>query len=243
MADQPALARRLNTTDAVVIGLGSMIGAGVFAAFGPAARAAGTGLLIGLALAAAIAYCNASSSAQLAAVYPTSGGTYIYGRERLGPWWGFIAGWGFARSDRLFVVRGVGLLRDRQRRHVHNASAPRHKRLRLGRMPGTGRHPAVGIGDRGPGGIRRRNRRARNDCASAALSVQLWCESGDFAALSAQPTPRMRACQLQSGRTGGSSETAAGPASFSHRGDVVGDIDVGQSLHRHHINTVVAQCF
>jgi APA family basic amino acid/polyamine antiporter len=78
-----------------VIGLGSMIGAGVFAAFGPAARAAGAGLLIGLALAAAIAYCNATASARLAAVYPTSGGTYIYGRERLGPWWGFIAGWGF----------------------------------------------------------------------------------------------------------------------------------------------------
>ncbi|HEV7582372.1 MAG TPA: APC family permease [Mycobacterium sp.] len=95
MEEQPGLARRLNTTDAVVIGLGSMIGAGVFAAFGPAAQAAGAGLLIGLALAAAIAYCNASSSAQLAAVYPTSGGTYIYGRERLGPWWGFIAGWGF----------------------------------------------------------------------------------------------------------------------------------------------------
>ena len=72
-----------------------MIGAGVFAAFGPAARAAGAGLLIGLVLAAAIAYCNATASAQLAAVYPTSGGTYIYGRERLGPWWGFIAGWGF----------------------------------------------------------------------------------------------------------------------------------------------------
>jgi len=79
----------------VVIGLGSMIGAGVFAAFGPAARAAGAALLIGLVLAAAIAYCNATASAQLAAVYPTSGGTYIYGRERLGPWWGFIAGWGF----------------------------------------------------------------------------------------------------------------------------------------------------
>ncbi|CQD05888.1 amino acid permease-associated protein [Mycobacterium lentiflavum] len=95
MEHQPELARRLNTTDAVVIGLGSMIGAGVFAAFGPAARAAGAGLLIGLALAAVIAYCNATSSAQLAAEYPTSGGTYIYGRERLGPWWGFIAGWGF----------------------------------------------------------------------------------------------------------------------------------------------------
>jgi basic amino acid/polyamine antiporter, APA family len=95
MTEQPGLARRLNTADAVVIGLGSMIGAGVFAAFGPAARAAGAGLLIGLALAAAIAYCNATASARLAAVYPTSGGTYIYGRERLGPWWGFIAGWGF----------------------------------------------------------------------------------------------------------------------------------------------------
>lgn len=95
MEEQQGLARRLGTTDAVVIGLGSMIGAGVFSAFGPAARAAGAGLLIGLGVAAVIAYCNATASAQLAAVYPTSGGTYIYGRERLGPWWGFIAGWGF----------------------------------------------------------------------------------------------------------------------------------------------------
>jgi APA family basic amino acid/polyamine antiporter len=82
-------------TDAVLIGLGSMIGAGVFAAFAPAARAAGSGLLIGLALAAAVAYCNATASAQLAASYPTSGGSYVYGRERLGDWWGFLAGSGF----------------------------------------------------------------------------------------------------------------------------------------------------
>ncbi|HYK95495.1 MAG TPA: APC family permease [Candidatus Dormibacteraeota bacterium] len=91
----PALARRLGTGDAVVIGLGSMIGAGVFSAFAPAAAAAGSALLIGLALAAGVAYCNATASAQLAARYPTSGGTYVYGRERLGPWWGFTAGWGF----------------------------------------------------------------------------------------------------------------------------------------------------
>jgi len=90
-----SLARRLGTRDAVVIGLGSMIGAGVFAAFGPAAKAAGSGLLVGLALAAGVAYCNAVASAQLAAQYPTSGGTYVYGRERLGEWWGFGAGWGF----------------------------------------------------------------------------------------------------------------------------------------------------
>ena len=89
------LERRLGVADAVVIGLGSMLGAGVFAAVGPAAGAAGSWLLAGLALAGAVAYANASSSAALAAVYPESGGTYVYGRRRLGPFWGFLAGWAF----------------------------------------------------------------------------------------------------------------------------------------------------
>jgi APA family basic amino acid/polyamine antiporter len=89
------LARRLGLLDAVVIGLGSMIGAGVFAAFAPAAEAAGAALLIGLAVAGAVAFCNAVSSAQLAAVYPESGGTYVYGRERLSPFFGYLAGFGF----------------------------------------------------------------------------------------------------------------------------------------------------
>lgn len=78
-----------------MIGLGSMIGAGVFVVFGPAAAAAGSGLLIGLAVAAVVAYCNATSSARLAAVYPLSGGAYVYGRERLGEFWGYLAGWSF----------------------------------------------------------------------------------------------------------------------------------------------------
>lgn len=89
------LRRRLGVSDAVVIGLGSMIGAGVFVALAPAARTAGSGLLLGLALAAVVAYCNASSSARLAARYPASGGTYVYGRERLGEFWGYLAGWAF----------------------------------------------------------------------------------------------------------------------------------------------------
>jgi APA family basic amino acid/polyamine antiporter len=72
-----------------------MIGAGVFAAVGPAAEAAGAALLLGLAAAAIVAYCNAMSSAWLAARYPESGGSYVYGRERLGPFWGYLAGWGF----------------------------------------------------------------------------------------------------------------------------------------------------
>ncbi|GAB2828326.1 APC family permease [Actinocorallia aurea] len=93
--DMAELRRRLGVADAVVVGLGAMLGAGVFAALGPAARAAGSGLLAGLAVAAVVAYCNATSSARLAALYPESGGTYVYGRERLGPFWGHLAGWCF----------------------------------------------------------------------------------------------------------------------------------------------------
>jgi len=89
------LARKLGMGDAVVVGLGSMIGAGVFAAIGPAARAAGNLVLVGLLIAAALAYCNATSSAALAALYPQSGGAYVYGRHRLGHLWGFLAGWAF----------------------------------------------------------------------------------------------------------------------------------------------------
>src|SRR5262245_14565966 len=95
MATGGVLQRRLGLADAVVVGAGSMVGAGVFSAWGPAADAAGTGLLLGLAIAAVVALCNALSSAQLAALYPESGGTYIYGRHRLGPAWGHLAGWGF----------------------------------------------------------------------------------------------------------------------------------------------------
>ena len=73
-----------------------MIGAGVFVASStPAAAAAGSGLLVGLAMAGVVAYCNATSSARLAAPYPQSGGTYVYGRERLGEFWGYLAGWSF----------------------------------------------------------------------------------------------------------------------------------------------------
>ncbi|MGB1724113.1 MAG: APC family permease, partial [Ilumatobacteraceae bacterium] len=90
-----ALARRLGLADAVVIGAGSMLGAGVFAVWGPASEAAGSWLLLGLLIAGIVALCNATSSAQLAARHPESGGTYVYAREEIGPFWGHVAGWGF----------------------------------------------------------------------------------------------------------------------------------------------------
>lgn len=72
-----------------------MIGAGVFVAFAPAAARAGSLVWVSLALAAVVAVCNALSSARLAAHFPAAGGTYVYGRELLGPLPGFLAGWGF----------------------------------------------------------------------------------------------------------------------------------------------------
>jgi len=89
------LRRELGLRDAVVIGLGAMLGAGVFGAVGPAAAAAGGWLLAALALAALVATCNAASTARLAGIHPLAGGAYAYGRRELGEWWGFAAGWAF----------------------------------------------------------------------------------------------------------------------------------------------------
>ncbi|HCX84639.1 MAG TPA: amino acid permease [Micrococcales bacterium] len=89
------LRRVLSLGDAVSIGAAAMLGAGVFVVFGPASAAAGSLVLGSLLLAAVVATANAFSTAQLAAQYPVAGGAYVYGRERLGEWPGFAAGWMF----------------------------------------------------------------------------------------------------------------------------------------------------
>jgi APA family basic amino acid/polyamine antiporter len=89
------LARRLGLVGSVAVGMSAMIGAGLFVVFPPAVSAAGDGLLVALTIAAGVAACNAISSARLARRHPVAGGTYVYGRERLGPLWGYLAGWSF----------------------------------------------------------------------------------------------------------------------------------------------------
>ena len=89
------LHRTLGLRESVAVGLGAMVGAGLFAVWAPAATAAGEWLLLSLLLAGVVATCNALSSAALAARYPSAGGTYVYGRERLGELPGFLAGWCF----------------------------------------------------------------------------------------------------------------------------------------------------
>jgi APA family basic amino acid/polyamine antiporter len=87
--------RRLGTADATVLGLAAMLGTGVFAIWAPAAAAAGPWLLLAVVLAALVAACNAASTADLAAAHPETGGGYVYGRERLAPGAGRLAGVAF----------------------------------------------------------------------------------------------------------------------------------------------------
>jgi basic amino acid/polyamine antiporter, APA family len=87
--------RRLGTPDAVALGLAAMLGTGVFAVWGPAAAAAGHWLPLAVVLAGVVALCNALSTAELAVLHPESGGGYVYGRERLGPAAGRLAGVAF----------------------------------------------------------------------------------------------------------------------------------------------------
>ena len=78
-----------------MLGLGSILGTGVFVSIGIGASVAGTGVILAVVLASLVATANGLSSAQLAASYPVSGGTYEYGYKTLNGWWGFAAGWMF----------------------------------------------------------------------------------------------------------------------------------------------------
>ena len=89
------LKREVGVFGATMMGIGSMVGTGVFVSIGIAAGIAGPAVILAIALAAIVATCNALSSAQLAASMPVSGGTCRYGYAYLAPSLGFTAGWMF----------------------------------------------------------------------------------------------------------------------------------------------------
>ncbi|MCC5827887.1 MAG: amino acid permease [Phycisphaeraceae bacterium] len=91
----PMLKRELGVYGAMMMGLGSIVGTGVFVSIGVAAGVAGPAVVLAIGIAALVAMCNAFSSAQLAASHPVSGGTYEYGYTYLHPTLGFTAGWMF----------------------------------------------------------------------------------------------------------------------------------------------------
>lgn len=93
--DDQRMKRALGLPGATMMGLGSILGTGVFVSIGIAAGITGPSVLLAVFVAALLAWCNAMSSAQLAASHPVSGGTYAYGYRYLSPSLGFTAGWMF----------------------------------------------------------------------------------------------------------------------------------------------------
>lgn len=98
MSKNKGLKRVLGVKDAVGVGLGAIIGAGIFVVTGVAAGVTGASFVLALMIAGVVASFNGLSSAQLAAIYPQSGGTYEYGYRVLNPALGFSAGWMFLLS-------------------------------------------------------------------------------------------------------------------------------------------------
>ena len=89
------MSRVLGVRSATVVGLGAMLGTGVFAAWTPALSLAGGWLFAALALACAVAALNAASTATLARALPVAGGVYSFGRQFLGRPAGVLAGYSF----------------------------------------------------------------------------------------------------------------------------------------------------
>ena len=87
--------RSIGLPSALLLGLGSILGTGVFVAIGLGAGVAGHAVVLAIVLAGLVALCNAMSSAQLAAAHPVSGGTYVYASRLIHPVAGFGAGWLF----------------------------------------------------------------------------------------------------------------------------------------------------
>jgi APA family basic amino acid/polyamine antiporter len=113
----PGLKRVVGLWGAVMMGLGSILGTGVFVSIAIATDAAGPAVVVAIAVAAMVAIFNGLSSAQLAAAHPVSGGTYEYGYRLLNPWLGFTAGWTFlwaksasAATAALAVAGAIGHL-------------------------------------------------------------------------------------------------------------------------------------
>ncbi len=91
----------------MLLGLGSILGTGVYVSIGLAAGVTGPAVIAAVVLAGAVALCNGLSSAQLAAAHPVSGGTYEYGYRTLAPPLGFTAGWMFLCAKSASAATGA----------------------------------------------------------------------------------------------------------------------------------------
>jgi APA family basic amino acid/polyamine antiporter len=90
--NENSFSRTLTLKNSIYLGLSSMIGAGLFNNIAPTAKISSYSTILGILLASTLAFANASSSAQLASLYPQTGGTYLYAKNILGKGAANVAG-------------------------------------------------------------------------------------------------------------------------------------------------------
>lgn len=106
--DTPVLKREIGLFGATALGIGAIIGSGIFIVTGIVAGVAGPAMIVSIVIAGLIAVFSAGSVAELAAYLPEEGGTYAYARRLLSPFAGFIAGWIWIFAN-IFVGAAVAL--------------------------------------------------------------------------------------------------------------------------------------
>lgn len=102
------LRRALGLFDATAIGIGTIIGAGIFVVTGIVAGLAGPSIVVSIVLAGIIASFTALSFAELSAYMPREGGGYEFTYHLLSPYAGFLAGWMWVFSN-IFTGAAVSL--------------------------------------------------------------------------------------------------------------------------------------
>lgn len=105
---RPVLKREIGLFDATALGIGAIIGSGIFVVTGIVAGIAGPAMVFSIIIAGVIAVFSAMSVAELGAYLPEEGGTYAYAQKLISPFAGFIAGWIWIFSN-IFVGAAVSL--------------------------------------------------------------------------------------------------------------------------------------
>ena len=104
----PVLRREIGLFGATALGIGAIIGSGIFIVTGIVAGIAGPAMVLSVLIAGVIAVFSAMSVAELGACLPEEGGTYAYAQKLISPFAGFIAGWIWIFSN-IFVGAAVSL--------------------------------------------------------------------------------------------------------------------------------------
>ena len=96
--------KHLGLFAATLFSIGSIVGGGIFALTGLAIKDSGYLSLVSFFIAFVLILISALSYSQLSIIYPSDGGGYLFAKELLGNFWGFLTGWGIYISSCIFIA-------------------------------------------------------------------------------------------------------------------------------------------